>query len=160
MALGNGGNIMRVVKIAMALALALSVSACFEGPQGPAGTTGAAGPAGPAGAAGAAGPAGPAGPVGAAGPAGPVGPAGPAGPQGPAGPAGAAAASNITLRAAECPAGGCLASCESGESLIGGYCVNHQRGIQHVAVFSAQEGKTEVECLNPVKQVVAVCLKP
>jgi hypothetical protein len=64
------------------------------------------------------------------------------------------------LRASACPAAGCRASCETGESFISGYCVNDQRGLQHIGVISAQEGKTEVECLHPVKQVVAVCLKP
>ncbi|MFG1347547.1 hypothetical protein V5F59_21860 [Xanthobacter autotrophicus DSM 431] len=86
--------------------------------------------------------------------------AGPAGPRGAAGRARSAASANITVRAAACPAAGCLASCEGGESLIGGYCVNHDRGMQHIAVFSAREGRTEVECLHEVKQVVAVCLKP
>lgn len=32
--------------------------------------------------------------------------------------------------------------------------------MQHMAVFSAREGRTEVEGLHEVKQVVAVCLKP
>ncbi|MFG1360737.1 hypothetical protein [Xanthobacter pseudotagetidis] len=73
---------------------------------------------------------------------------------------GASAAASIILRAAGCPAAGCRASCETGESFLSGYCVNDQRGLQHIGVISAQEGKTEVECLNPVKQVVAVCLKP
>ena len=148
---------MRMMKAAIGLALALSLAACFEGKPGPAGPAGAAGAQGPAGVAG------PAGPAGAAGPAGPAGPPGPQGAQGPAGPAGAAGAAgatNITLRAAACPEAGCLASCETGESVIGGYCVNTDRGMQHIAVFSARGDKTEVECLHPVKQVVAVCLKP
>lgn len=88
------------------------------------------------------------------------GSAGPAGPRGPQGTPAAPASANITVRAAACPAAGCLASCEGGESLIGGYCVNHDRGMQHMAVFSAREGRTEVEGLHEVKQVVAVCLKP
>lgn len=136
---------MRMMKAAIGLALALSLAACFEGKPGPAGPAGAAGAQGPAGV---------------AGPAGPAGAAGPAGPAGPAGAAGAAGAANITLRAAACPEAGCLASCETGESVIGGYCVNTDRGLQHIAVFSARGDKTEVECLHPVKQVVAVCLKP
>ncbi len=148
---------MRTMKAVIGLALALSLTACFEGkpgPAGPAGATGAAGAQGPAGVAG------PAGPAGAQGPAGPAGPAGPQGAQGPAGAAGAPGSANITLRAAACPEAGCLASCETGESVIGGYCVNVDRGMQHIAVFSARGDKTEVECLHPVKQVVAVCLKP
>lgn len=152
--LSSGGNGMRIVKVAIGLVLAFSLTACFEGAQGP------AGPQGPAGAAGAQGAAGVAGAVGPAGAQGPAGPAGAAGPQGPQGPQGAPSSANITVRAAECPAAGCLASCESGESLIGGYCVNVDRGMQHIAVFSAKEGKTEVECLHEVKQIVAVCLKP
>lgn len=151
---------MKAWRLAVALAMALSVSACFEGPSGPKGDQGPAGVAGPAGSAGPTGPAGPVGPQGPQGAVGAAGPEGPAGPTGPQGPAGAAAASNIILRTSECPSGGCLASCAEGESVIGGYCVNHQRGFQHVAVFSAQEGKTEVECMHPVKQVVLVCLKP
>ncbi|QRG08216.1 hypothetical protein EZH22_07840 [Xanthobacter dioxanivorans] len=145
---------MRFIKLIVGLVLALSLAACFEGAQGPAGPQGAAGAAGPQG------PAGVAGPVGAAGPAGPAGPQGAVGPAGPQGIQGVPAAANIAVRASDCPAAGCLAGCESGESVIGGYCVNHDRGMQHIAVFSARDGKTEVECLNPVKQVVAVCLKP
>ncbi|MFS8036243.1 hypothetical protein ACI7BZ_04625 [Xanthobacter sp. AM11] len=148
---------MRVVKVVIGLILALSLAACFEGAPGPAGPQGPAGVAGPQGAAGAAGVAGPAGP---AGPTGAQGPVGPAGPQGAQGVAGAPGSANITVRAAACPAAGCLASCEAGESLIGGYCVNQDRGLQHIAVISARADKTEVECLHPVKQIVAVCLKP
>jgi len=80
--------------------------------------------------------------------------------QGPQGPQGQSGAANITVRAAECPAAGCIAACEDGESVIGGYCVNRDRGMQHIAVFSSRSGKTEVECLHEVRQVVAVCLKP
>lgn len=145
---------MRFVKLVIGLALALSLAACFEGSPGPAGPQGSAGAAGPQGPAGVAGPAGPAGPAGA------QGTVGPAGPQGAQGAPGAPGSANITVRAAACPAAGCLASCETGESLIGGYCVNVDRGMQHIAVFSARADKTEVECMHEVKQVVAVCLKP
>lgn len=139
---------MRIVRLVVALALALSLAACFEGAQGP---------AGPQGQAGAAGPQGPAGAAGSAGSAGAAGPVGPAGPQGAQGTPGSA---NITVRAADCPSAGCLAGCETGESLIAGYCVNHDRGMQHIAVISQRADKTEVECMHPVKQIVAVCLKP
>lgn len=148
---------MRILKVAVGLALALSLAACFEGPQG---STGPQGPAGAAGPQGPAGVAGPVGPGGVPGPAGPQGAQGPVGPAGAPGSQGASGAAGIVLRAAACPAAGCLAACETGESLIGGYCVNTDRGFQHVATFSAREDKTEVECLHPVKQVVAVCLKP
>ncbi|MBS9478189.1 hypothetical protein [Ancylobacter radicis] len=151
---------MRVFKLILVAALALPLAACFEGPTGPAGPAGPAGAKGEAGAPGVAGPAGPAGPAGAAGPAGPAGVAGAAGPAGPAGPAGAPGSAQIAMRAADCPAAGCVASCETGESVIGGYCLNAQRGFQHIASFAEDGGKTVVECLHPVKQVVAVCLKP
>lgn len=151
---------MRFAKVVVGLALAFSLTACFEGAQGPAGPQGAAGAAGPQGPAGVAGPAGPVGPAGAPGPVGPQGPVGQGGPAGAAGPQGAPGSAGIVVRAAACPAAGCLATCETGESVIGGYCVNTDRGLQHIAVFSAREDKTEVECLHPVKQVVAVCLKP
>ncbi|MEP9354530.1 hypothetical protein ABLE93_13125 [Xanthobacter sp. KR7-65] len=155
-----GGMEMRFVKVVVGLALAFSLTACFEGAQGPAGPQGPAGAVGAAGPQGPAGVAGPVGPAGAPGPAGPQGATGPAGPAGPAGAPGAAGSAGITVRAADCPAAGCLAGCETGESVVGGYCVNTDRGMQHIAVFSSREGKTEVECLSPVKQVVAVCLKP
>lgn len=145
------------LKVVAGLALALTLAGCLEGKPGPAGPQGPAGVAGAQGPAGAAGPAGPAGPAGVAGPAGPAGPAGAAGAQGPAGAPGSA---NITVRAADCPAAGCLASCETGESLIAGYCVNHDRGMQHIAVVSQRADKVEVECMHPVKKIVAVCLKP
>lgn len=145
---------MRIVKLVVALALALSLAACFEGAQGPAGPQGQAGAAGPQG------PAGVAGPAGSAGAAGPVGPQGPVGPAGPQGAQGTPGSANITVRAADCHSAGCLAACETGESLIAGYCVNHDRGMQHIAVISRRADKTEVECMHPVKQIVAVCLKP
>lgn len=97
------------------------------------------------------------------GPAGPQGPKGEAGPAGPAGPQGPAARPPaVTLRAIACPNGGCTQSCETGEQMLGGYCVNVQTGMQHVAVFSspADNAPPVVECENPVRQVVAVCLKP
>lgn len=96
------------------------------------------------------------------GPAGPKGEAGPAGLPGPAGPAGAPARSPaVTLRSMPCPAGGCTSACEAGEQLVSGYCVNQEQGMQHVAVFSsANDGAPVVKCENPVRQVVAVCLKP
>lgn len=147
---------MRLFKYLLVAAIALPLAGCFEGKPGAKGDAGPAGPTGPAGPSGVAGPAGPMGPVGAAGPA---GPSGPQGPVGPAGPAGASAASLITLRTAACPQAGCTVSCESGEALIGGYCVNPQRGFQHIAVFSSEGGKTVVECLHPVKEVVAACAK-
>lgn len=150
---------MRMFKFLLVAAIALPLAGCFEGQPGPKGDAGPAGAAGAAGPTGPAGPAGVAGPTGPMGPAGPAGPTGPQGPVGPAGPAGATAASLITLRTAACPQAGCTVSCADGEALMGGYCVNHQRGFQHVAVFSAEGGKTVVECLHPVKEVVAACLK-
>ncbi|WAC29087.1 hypothetical protein [Ancylobacter sp. SL191] len=151
---------MRSFKLLLVVALALPLAACFEGPAGPPGPAGAKGDAG---APGVAGPAGPAGPAGAPGPAGPAGAAGVAGPAGPAGPAGAAGtpgSAQIAVRASDCPAAGCVASCDTGESVIGGYCLNPQRGFQHIASFAEDGGKTVVECEHQVKQVVAVCLKP
>lgn len=150
---------MQVLKFLFIAALALPLAACFEGPAGPAGPAGAKGEAGVAGSAG---PAGPAGATGPAGPAGPSGPAGPTGPQGPAGTAGAPGApgsSAITVRSAPCPSAGCTSSCESGEVIVSGYCVNTDRGFQHIASFADDGGKTVVACEHPVKEVVAVCLK-
>ncbi|MEP9379642.1 hypothetical protein ABLE91_23225 [Aquabacter sp. CN5-332] len=97
-----------------------------------------------------------------AGPQGPQGPQGAAGPAGPAGAQGAAAKSPaVSVRSTPCPNGGCTSTCETGEQLMGGYCVNQEEGMQHVAVFSSpNDGAPTVKCENPVKQVVAVCLKP
>ncbi|WP_248310347.1 hypothetical protein [Bosea sp. 117] len=63
------------------------------------------------------------------------------------------------MRSVECTSTGCINSCEEGEALIGGYCLNRERGLQHIASFVAGEGKSLVECEHQVKQVVAVCLK-
>lgn len=147
---------MRSFKLLLVAALALPLAACFEGPTGPAGPKGEAGVAGPAGPAGMAGATGPAGP---AGPSGPAGPAGAPGAVGPSGPAGTPASAQITVRNAACPSAGCTSGCEDGEALIGGYCVNTERGFQHIASFAAEGGKTVVACEHPVKEVVAVCLK-
>jgi hypothetical protein len=76
---------MKKLPTIIAIAAALSLGGCFEGPPGPAGPAGAPGAKGDKGDKG---DPGPAGPVGATGPAGPQGPPGPPGPQGPKGDAG------------------------------------------------------------------------
>ncbi|WP_428031099.1 hypothetical protein [Ancylobacter sp.] len=150
---------MQAFKFILIAALALPLAGCFEGAAGPPGPKGEAGAVGQAGPAGAVGPAGPAGTTGPAGPAGPAGPTGPQGPAGAAGAPGSSGATAITVRTAPCPSAGCTSSCEAGEVIVSGYCVNTDRGFQHIASFAADGGKTVVACEHPVKEVVAVCLK-
>ncbi len=102
-----------------------------DGAQGPQGIPGATGDRGPQGDAGEQGPQGEIGPSGPQGPQGDIGPTGPQGPQGVQGPAGTPAASTVfyskyeSIRFSESPAGrqhGIAASCDVGDTAIGGSC--------------------------------------
>jgi Collagen triple helix repeat (20 copies) len=135
---------MRVVTVAVACVLSLTLAGCFEGPKGPPGAKGEQGAAGPAG------PQGERGPPGPKGEAGPAGPPGPAGATGAAGPAGKSAALRVLT-------GKATNSCGAGETMISAYCVGATppRAPQITAPGTAS-------CASPTQpaaRVVVTCAK-
>ena len=102
------GVYMNVKSIAVALALAVCVSGCGQGPKGEPGEPGPAGPPGPPG------------------PQGPPGPTGPQGAEGPAGQPAAAAATSVEsavrVTRSDCQAAACRGECNQDEVLVIAYC--------------------------------------
>ena len=145
---------MRAVRLFVAIASLIGVTACGSGQPGP---SGAQGPAGPQGAKGDAGPAGPVGPAGPQGPQGPPGTQGVQGApgtqgvQGPAGPPGQLSA--IRVVRTDCDTAHCTVTCSDGEFLLTAYCGVNRRD----AIFPDEHSASCFRRGREISPLVAVC---
>jgi len=123
---------MRAALAIVAVAAALALAGCFEGPQGPPGPQGDAGPPGP------------------------QGEKGDTGPIGPAGPAGAPGTSGLhALRQPGCgQASNCDLTCSPGERLISVTCPGGTIAITRNADIEA------ATCSSATGPALALCMKP
>ena len=125
-----GVRVLRICAATVAVAAALSLAGCFEGPQGPAGADGPTGPQGPQGE---------------------KGPAGPPGPTGPPGPVGATGLH--ALRQVSCgPSNTCDLTCSPGEKLISVTCPSGTIAITRAADIES------ASCSNTPGPALALCM--
>jgi len=123
---------MRASLAIVALAAALSLGGCFEGPAGPAGQQGDTGPQGPPGV------------------------KGDAGPQGPVGPPGPVGSTGLHALRQECGSGNnCDLTCSPGERLVSVTCP----GGGTIAI-TRNADIDAASCSNSPGPVLALCMKP
>jgi hypothetical protein len=122
---------MRISLSTTAVAAALALAACSQGPQGPTGPQGAPGPQGPPGK---------------------QGEQGPAGPPGPPGPVGASGLHFIS-HASCAPSNNCDLSCSPGERLVSVTCPGA------TVVISRAGGVESAACSNTPGPALALCMK-